>query len=283
MVDHEACIREYGIMTELRGKRIDDRRLAAMKNLSSLQVLHLHNTVITDAGFALLAQAVNLCELAISSQFITDQSMEVLCTLPRLQSLLIHDAPFITDAGVGFLRKRKELSELYLKGTHVSDRGVPSWTHLEGLWSLGLDKTLVTDRGVATLAPMRKLGLLNLSDTAVGGHGLCSLPVENPIDIYLANCPVTDEAVLAFSRHLVNLNRLSLFGTLVTDRCLPVLAELSGIQRLRLSQTTVTDAGMESLLAHPSLQTLEVCDTEVSEEMKQRLIEASPHDLTVIR
>ena len=269
-------------MTELRGKRVTNERLAAL-NLPKLQQLHLLGTSITDEGMAVLAEAVNLREVLIDSQLITDRSMEVLCALPQLVSLFLDEVPLITDAGVAHLQRRTELRELRLKGTHLSDRGVRSFTHLQGLWSVGLSKTLVTDRGVADLAAMRKLSLLSLDDTVVVGDGLCSLPVGNQISIYLDNCPVTDAAVIAFCQHLIDLKDLSLLGTPITDRCLPALASLPRLEMLRLTKTAVTDAGIESLIGHPSLSTIEVCETAVSEEAKKKLKAASPHDLTVIR
>ena len=175
------------------------------------------------------------------------------------------------------MKTRDSLHELYLNGTHLSDRGVDSFTHLEPIWSLSLERTHVTDQGVAMLAPLENLRLLSLEDTAVVGYGLCELP-SPPEDIYLDGCPVTDDAVKKMATHLPGLRRLALKNTAVTDDCLAALAELTKLESLRLTRTQVTDKGIASFRGHPSLFTLEVRDTFVSKKEEERLEESSPLD-----
>lgn len=270
-------------MPEFRGNRVTDKTLRDLKDLSDISHLHLLDTSVTVEGIAILANAVNLREIFISSDLLTDRCMEVLCKLPLLQSLLLDGVPFVTDAGIAHLEQRKKLRELYLKGTHLTDRGINYFTHIEGLWSVDLSCTLVTDRGVSELAQLEEVSLLNLRETVVVGEGLCALPVDNRLDVYLDRCPVTDAAVVAFSRRLTNLTALSLLGTLVTDRCLPNLAKLPNIEMLRLTETNITDSGILSLVGHPSLVTLEIGGTAVSVEAEEQLKASSPNELIVCR
>lgn len=270
-------------MPEFRGKRITDERLQRIKNLSRLRSLSLLDTSVSDEGIRLLEKATNLREINIRSDVLTDACMETLCALPALVSLLIHDAPFITDRGIAHLRQRESLRELYLIGTHLSDRGVPSFTHLEPIWSLCLQRTLITDQGVSELAPLRNLRLLDLEETSVVGYGLCDLPTP-PDSVYLEGCPVTDDAVVRIANHVPGLRTLSLKDTPITDDCLGPLAELKKLEALRLTGTQVTDKGVAHFRGHPSLYTLEVRGTLVSEAEELRLEELSPFDkMNVIR
>jgi hypothetical protein len=248
-----------------------------------LEFLSLLDTSVTDAGIAVLAEAVSLQQISISSTVLTDACMPTLCRLPALVRLLIHDAPGITDKGISQLKKRSSLRELYLHGTRLSDRGVSSFCHLKPIWSLGLDRTHVADRGVSQLAPLCNLDLLSLEGTGVVGHGLCDLQTP-PTDVYLDGCPVTDEAVQRIAKHIRGLRHLSLKDTPITNGCLPALARLKKLEMLRLTGTAVSDDGVACFRGHPSLGRLEVCETRVSRTEEQRLERLSPVEgMLVIR
>lgn len=260
-------------MLELQGKRVTDKRLQRI-DFAELYFLSLLDTSVTDKGIALLESATNLQEVSISSNVLTDACMETLCRLPALRSLLIHDAPLITDQGIAQLQIRENLRELYLDGTQLSDDGICSFTHLTLIRSLSLDRTLVTDEGVSQLAPLPNLKLLTLEETAVVGYGLCKLLTAT--DIYLDGCPIADDAVDEFATHLKGLRRLSLKDTPITDDCLDALSTLPQLESLRLTRTHITDKGITQFRGHPSLYTLEVCETYVSAAAVMCLEEQSP-------
>ncbi|WP_146512355.1 leucine-rich repeat domain-containing protein [Thalassoglobus neptunius] len=219
----------------------------------------------------MLKDAVNLEVVYIESDLLTDRSMETLCGLPNLVSLLLDEVPLVTDIGIAQLERRRELAELYLIGTHLTDRGVESFKHLNGLWSLHLDRTLITDGGVASLGTMRDLRLLSLRGTQVVGYGLCGLFNNPHLDIYLDGCPIDDAAIVEAAHHLPGLNRLSLMDTPVTDACLPALASLEKLQLLRLSGTSITDEGLLHLCGRRTPMTLEVYSTAVTTQAAAKI------------
>lgn len=263
-------------MPQFLGKGVTNERLLAKANPTRWRSLSLLRTRIDDEGLnAVCEVALNLEEIEIQSELISDSSMPALCGLPKLQSLLFQGVPRVTDVGIAHVAHAKELRELYLTDTQLTNTGVESFKRLQHVWSLTLDGTRITDSGVAGLAAMPNVHLLCLNRTSIEGWGLAELPNAERFDVYLEGCPLTDYGVCKFVATHDRLRRLSLNETPVTDGCLLGLAGLPSIEDLRLNGTAVTDDGIRSFLGHPSLSAIYLERTAVTEQAVLQLKAAS--------
>ncbi len=180
------------------GPQINDRTLDSIAQMSSLEVLGLNDTRVTDAGIEKLAGLTSLQEIHLVRTRTGDRSLEIFSALPNVATLRLRDtqlsdagleylarikglerldlsensSPGITDAGMQSVGRMENLVELNLWTTQVSDEGIHSLVNLGNLRWLNLDKTLVTDAACQTLAQMPQLewlhlGSNNLTDAAV--------------------------------------------------------------------------------------------------------------------
>lgn len=263
-------------MPQFLGKGVTNERLLAKANPSRWRSLSLLRTQVDDDGLnAVCEVALNLEQIEIQSESISDDSMPALCRLPKLRSLLFQGVPRVTDAGIAHVAHAKELRELYLADTQLTNVGVESFKGLQHVWSLTLDGTRINDSGVARLAALPKLHLLRLNRTRIEGWGLAALPNAERFDVYLEGCPLTDRGICEFVATHDRLRRLSLNETPVTDRCLLALSRLHTIEDLRLNGTAVTDDGIQAFLAHPSLSSIDLRQTAVTEDVILQLEAAS--------
>jgi len=117
----------------------------------------------------------------------------------------------------------KDVTEVYLEGTQVSDARL---THLQGLThlrKLTLEDTWVSDEGLAHIKGMAQLSVLHLNNTQVSDAGLVHL------------------------ESLAQLQWLNLDNTQVSDAGLVHLQGLTQLRWLSLHETRVSDAGVAEL------------------------------------
>jgi len=119
----------------------------------------------------------------------------------------IHDIAPLSD--------RKELKELYLNGTAITDRGLDAIAKLQALQRLFLAGTAITDQGVEAVAKLQGLQTLVLDGTQVTDRGLDALA------------------------KLQGLQTLSLGSTAISDQGLDAIAKLQGLQMLFLGGTRI--------------------------------------------
>ncbi len=161
-------------------------------------------TLFTDEGVKILGQMPNLVEIAVGHCRTTDEGLEPLARLTKLNVLRFFvDSP-IGDAGLKHIASIKNLHQLYLPGSRVtdvglkhiseaqllrdlhlpdsgvSDAGLVHLTKMKSLLTVGLANTAVTDAGVEHLAAIKALRLLNLSRTRVTELGLKKLKAAIP-------------------------------------------------------------------------------------------------------
>jgi len=89
--------------SEPRLRMIDDDVLKRLGDLTSLQILHLSQTQITDSGFKHLSRLTSLKELDLDGTKVTDIALEQLNGLTHLENLYL-DGRFVSDEGVNKLR-----------------------------------------------------------------------------------------------------------------------------------------------------------------------------------
>src|SRR5262249_48686392 len=143
---------EVGVPTlNEKPAEITDEALAeCVRAVPRIRSLYLSGSRGTDAGLAVLREAIDLEELNIGGTAVGDDGVAHLEGLQCLRRLVLSNTR-ITDAALACLRKLPALEILYLTGTAVTDRGLEHLEHLPRLRELWLYKTALGDAAVDRL------------------------------------------------------------------------------------------------------------------------------------
>jgi uncharacterized membrane protein YphA (DoxX/SURF4 family) len=221
--------------------------------------------------FRQLRSLLNLRELKLDDADISDEALEAVAELPRLEiidlrhcvlsenaladiaaarSLLflrLESVPINRNGLVHLASSLQRLEVLHLPSTEIDDVGLSSLAALSGLKWLDLSTTAVTDIGAAHLKHFPLLEWINLSGTQITDQGAKHLHALAKLQIVqLSQTRVGDDG-LASLRELPNLQHLDLEATPVTDAGLPHLAALKTLKHLNVRDTQMTAAGVSSL------------------------------------
>lgn len=214
-----------------RHEDIDDSLRQAGEHLALLptvETVHMSDVRFSRQGMASLARLQGLKTLNLVTCMFPEQALEELAGCERLESLSLGRLPAadgggpaaetITDAGVANLAGLKQLRELDLSNTEVSDQGLAVIAQLPRLETLQLAGTKITDEGVAQLAGLKHLRELNLA----------------------FNEGISDKSVASLSG--LNLRVLNLYGTQLGDAGLLGLCDMSQLESLYINGTQVSPA-----------------------------------------
>ncbi len=161
---------------------------------------------------------------------ITDDDLATLRAFPRLTSLVIEDAPNVTDAGLAQLSTLGELEELHLKCPQVTDAGL---VHLQGLHMLGhvrLESDRISDAGLVHLKGLPTLWSITLRSNHITDAGLVHLKGLQLYSVYLMSDRITDAGLARLKSH-TRLDFLGINGS-VTDAGMEHLAGLTNLEHL---------------------------------------------------
>ncbi len=159
-----------GTMSTLRhlsltGNYVSNEGLAKLKGLTNLESLSLYSAhKITDEGLAPLAAFAKLKELTITDGKIEGRGLAPITTLT---SLSLENNP-VDDAGVEIIVRNKQLTDLNLSDTKITDKALELIGHsLPRLTELQLQHTQVTDAGIVELKPLPHLREVDASGSQV--------------------------------------------------------------------------------------------------------------------
>jgi internalin A len=168
------------VAIRLRSVRVSDAQVADLRALSTLRVLDLSATEISDLGLESLGDGTDvgdatlktlgtlhsLEELALDAARFSDKQFAALGTLDRLKSPRVSHTR-LGAAGIQVLGSMGNLRALNLNYTAIDDHALESLKSLTQLEELHLDNTAITDAGLDSLGGLRHLKLLNVYHTAV--------------------------------------------------------------------------------------------------------------------
>ena len=155
----------------------------------------------------------------------------------------------ITDAGIKYLKGMRNLKELSLIDTRISDDGLrilQSQSHPK-LESLALEGTRVTDKGlyyVGRMTTLRSLGV-NEKTTDAGLKNL--LPLTHLEHLAIGDNSQLTDVGMGFIGQLSQLTTLEIGSDRVTDAGLANLGRLKRLFNLRLRCKQMSDPGMMAL------------------------------------
>ena len=101
-----------------------DRLAALAPAAGEIVELDLHGSGLDDAALAGFERFTQLTKLRLSDNRLTDDGLESLAQLPKLESLNLYANSGVTDAGLPELARSASLKRLYLWETGVSEAGV---------------------------------------------------------------------------------------------------------------------------------------------------------------
>lgn len=258
-------------LTDLRelhlmyGKSVTDEMLAGVGNLTKLERLYLP-TGISDAGFRHLKPLRKLQLLHINDGRMTDAGLSVLRNMPDMRDLSLWRCRRLTGKGLKNLSGMKQLRRLDLRRSDaIADDGMP---HLAGLTQLEiLDISIlprVTDKGFGRLKSLSKLRMLGLAGTGI--RNLRVLRNFKRLESLSVPKEIGDDQLPHVGR-LTGLQRLSLeVCDGITDKGVKQLEPLKQLDWLDLHRTQVSDRGIESLKKLPRLRYVQLQHTRVTAE-----------------
>jgi hypothetical protein len=166
-------------------------------------LISLDGTQLTDRALKVLRR-IKAPALVLTGDRVSDATLKELQTLKNLQDLVLADTS-VTDLGMEYVVHLRQLQGLAFKNTEISDTGLKHIGAITNLIDLDLWGTKVTDVGLKYLAGLTKLQSLGLRDTKVTDSGLNHLkPLVNLRQLELSGTRVTDNGVKKLQEALPN-------------------------------------------------------------------------------
>lgn len=266
--------------------------------------VNLRGTWVSDADLKQLTEFPDLTLLDLSLTHITDQGMQEIKGLAKVEDLNLYFAEYVTDEGIAAIKDWKHLKRLNLHGTKVGDTGLEHIAGITTLESLNVGSTLMTDVGLERLANLQNLRQLTMGGNELGDAGLQALrqmPGLTYLD--LSGRQGTDKNVWTIAMSDTGLDAVltlkqlrelrfactsigvgiegAKFGEVsmltVTPEWLERLKSLTKLEKLKLQGCNrITDANTSILSAMPSLREVDLKGTAVTEKGAAALKTAKP-------
>jgi len=218
-----------------------------VSKLTSLKVLTLDGTQVTNAGIASLAALSNLEYLQIPHlKGVDGKCLDDLSKLSGLRRLNLNNTGFQTADIIALAQKLPHLESLNLSKLNVNG-AMAEIGKMQKLKSLDLNYTDLNDEGIKSISQLVSLESLSMTDAKVTDVGMTALePLINLTSLNLANVKITDNG-LGHLKNMANLGILLLGQSDITDAGLEKLAGNKALWSLSVHGTKVTDAGVEKL------------------------------------
>jgi hypothetical protein len=161
--------------------RADDEAIAQRLSAAGVVVALDHSSVNVfldrehlDIGLSELCELRRPLILALDSSGLTDAQLLQVCDLPMLRNLPLGGCSITDDRLKVVVSRARGIRRLDLRGSPITDAGLPSLASLHHLTVLCLDGTAISDAGLWQLRRLQKLDFL-----------------------YIRNCPNLTEAGVA--------------------------------------------------------------------------------------
>lgn len=108
----------------------------------------------------------------IDRQFEPKRQKEIRKSMGDRVAIALSFSPLVDDATLQRVAGRPSVTELYLRGTRITDEGLNNLSGLTKLDKLDLAETRITDEGLRYLTRLSSLKRLDLTDTKVTADGI---------------------------------------------------------------------------------------------------------------
>ena len=253
----------------LSRRAVDVGALGAASTLAHLETIRITGTVLNDQDARHLSQLRNLRRVVGNLQ-IGNEGVEQIAALQHLEYL--HFSGEANDECMQFLARLRNLQELSVQGTQVTDEGLALLKGSSRLERVQLNGQGFTSRCLQTAVNWPNLNRLSLwhlvprKDGKLEWSEMSTLPAKLQ-SLDFAFCPEIGDDQLKFMSSLANLESLSirtegLKG--ITDIGAGHLAQARRLKSLTIRPSSITDQGLSSLQAMESLENLDITSMTTS-------------------
>lgn len=209
----------------LRGdNQITDNGVAYLAPATSLAILDLADTAVTDKCGATISRFKNLTDLGMDNTHVTDAFIE---SVPDSVVWISLNGTAVTNAGVERLIRLPNLEGVFLSGDKVDDATTAALAKIPRLHKVYLSSRKLTDRSAYSLCSAS-----DLTELSIHGGAL------------------TDAGVIKLARKHKGLTKLTLTGNAkVTNASLDAISKLTSLEELDMDGTGITAPGMERILS----------------------------------
>ena len=241
---------------------LGDKELAALASVPSLTYLHLTSySAASDEGFAFIKRLKKLrkFEITTSHPSVGNSFLRYFVDLPELTVLNLEAIAHFQSKGMRNIARMKQLRELGIHCSNVTDDGLDKLLPLQQLQTLILHNGAnISDIGLETLARLKALQSLEitgLSDTCSVTHAGIAALQQAPSLTHLGFDAKVDQEKLEQIAQLKGLTSLRLYSFEFNDRsCLALLSKLHSLSSLTFKPITNDDLHYITLI--PALTTL---------------------------
>lgn len=216
---------------------VTNEDLSQLSRTKRIDALELNYSDVTAEGFkSLKTQPVSL--LLLTSSTVTAAEMDVFSQLPALRKLNIYDSTSrLTDETVEHLTAPKELIEITLRGSNVTEKGIKTlserFPHINNI-DLMYSKT-VDDKCIQFLSKFPEINSINVGFTGITADGAAKLSKIKDIHcLYVAGVGITDSAVREIAK-CKTITRLDISNSKITDESLRELIKMPALAILQVS------------------------------------------------
>ncbi len=253
----ELICRNSGLTTlSLRGcKQISDRGFVGISKLSSLEWLHLGDTLISDGTLKSVGQLSQLATLKLDDcKGITDTGLSYVSSLLNLKNLSIMNCTKINGSGFLPLSSLPKLNAFSLYGVSLSNQGLENYSKLpfsSKINSLSLDgNEQITGQGLVALENFPELTELKLSNMKslrdIDLSRISKLQKLTRLDIS-HNEQLSDSCLIHLS-NMVSLTELTIEScTKITGAGFSYLKNLPSLQKISFNRASLDDQGLNNL------------------------------------
>jgi len=174
------------------------------------------------------------------------------------------------------LGKVKNVSELILEGTSISDGASGILIDIPWLRSLDLSRTSITDAEVENLLKLKDLEYLYLVNTKLTDKALKSIAgLKRLIGLDLSGTDVKGEGFVSFADHEC-LSTLFLNRTSITSEGASLIAAIKPLRRLIVPFTKLEFSDLVKFTGMKNLTFLDVSGHKLTDDEKRTLREKKP-------
>ena len=221
----------------LNATQMDDEACQKIATLSSLELLTLADTAITDVGVAALSGLSNLKHLELTRCRLSENAFQAIGQLPALKTS-------------------------HIDATNLNDRSLAMVCNARTLTSLILSRNSITDYGLAALAKLEPLEYLEIGSTSITGEGLVKVMkgggLKNLRYLGVYGCPLNERGAKAISTmkglEELNIGEVPLMNDIGLDNLIKGMKQL---QKINLSKCAgIEGSGLRSLKNSKSMEVI---------------------------
>jgi Leucine-rich repeat (LRR) protein len=149
--------------------------------------LDIQSSAVTDAGFAALPKFDHVEQLNISTLNYTNEALANVAKMKSVTSLWMAKGAQKdknSDAGMGYIKQMKQLTELHLDASKLTSAGIAEIAQMTQLEKLSVNGvTGFADEHLQMLAPLVNLKYLDLTGSYVSDNGLLYLQPFTELEV----------------------------------------------------------------------------------------------------